>query len=224
MHRIPFRHSLSGKILRRPVVFMLAGIYASSDSWLLNGKDNALPYLLSNNGYDIWLGNNRGNLYAKQNIWHDSKEREFWNFSWHEMSIFDMPAMINYIIKYTGEPRMHFIGISQGGTCLLVLNSIFPEYNVVFKTATLLAPVVYVSHARGRLAKVFGPLLGTQNYISNLLEGVEMISTNKFVKKFLSMVCTENEQPLVCGSRLWPVLGYDTKYLNMVRILEINNF
>lgn len=220
LHRIPIVKQISNNetyILRRPVVFLLAGIYASADAWLLNGPENSLPYLFSRNGFDVWLGNNRGNVYSRHNVFYNSSEREFWNFSWHEMSIYDMPAMIDFIRSYTGEQKMHFIGISQGGTIFLVLNSVLPQYNNAFKTATLLAPVAYVSDTHGSLAKIFGPLLGTRNYVSKILEGVEMVSTNKYVKQLLSMACLENEKPLVCASRLWPAAGYDTQLLNKVK-------
>ncbi|XP_037953654.1 lipase 3-like [Teleopsis dalmanni] len=221
LHRIPYLHPIQKTVLRRPVVFLLAGIYASSDAWLLNGQENSLPYLLSKSGFDVWLGNNRGNIYCRRNIWYNTTDREFWDFSWHEMSVYDMPATIEYIIKKTGEPKMHFVGISQGGTVFLVLNSMLPQYNAVFKTATLLAPVAYVSNTKGSLAKVFGPILGTRNYISKLLEGVEMVSTNKIVKQFLSMACLENERPSVCVSRLWPAVGYDTEHLNKTLLPDI---
>ncbi|XP_013114395.2 lipase 3 [Stomoxys calcitrans] len=224
LHRIPILQQFpygSQRVIRRPVVFMLAGIYASSDAWLLNGRENSLPYLLSRHGFDVWLGNNRGNVYSRQNIFHNASDPEFWNFSWHEMSIYDMTAMVDFIRAYTGERRMHFIAISQGGTVFLVLNSMLPQYNQVFKTATLLAPVAYVSNTKGSLAKIFGPLLGTRNYVSKVLEGVEMVSTNKYVKKLLSMACLENERPLVCVSRLWPAAGYDTQLLNKTLLPDI---
>lgn len=219
LHRIPSVQTWKNRInntLRKPVAFLLAGIYASSDAWLLNGHENSLPYLLWRNGFDVWLGNNRGNIYSRENIYYNSTDREFWQFSWHEMSVYDMPATIDYIRMYTGEQKMHFIGISQGGTIFLVLNSMLPQYNQAFKTATLLAPVAYVSNTKGSLAKVLGPILGTRNYVSKVLESVEMVSTNKYVKKLLSMACLENEKPLVCVSRLWPAAGYDTQLLNKV--------
>ncbi|XP_073819186.1 lipase 3 isoform X1 [Musca autumnalis] len=224
LHRIPYLQRFSDgrvRVLRRPVILLLAGIYASSDAWLLNGPDNSLPYLLSRNGFDVWLGNNRGNIYSRHNVFLNASDPEFWNFSWHEMGVYDMTAIMEFIRGYTAEKRMHFIGISQGGTVFLVLNSMLPQYNDVFKTATLLAPVAYVSNTKGALAKVFGPLLGTRNYVSKVLEGVEMVSTNKYVKKLLSMACLENERPLVCVSRLWPAAGYDTELLNKTLLPDI---
>lgn len=212
-------YSSSYCIVRRPVVLLMAGIYASSDVWLLNGPTDSLPYILSRHGFDVWLGNNRGNIYSRENIWYNDTEREFWNFSWHEMSIYDLPAMLDFIRAHTGEQRMHFVGLSQGATILLVLNSMLPQYNRVFKTAVLLAPVTYVGHSRASLAKIFGPILGTRNYISKMLEGVEMVSTNRFIKKLLSMACLSSEPAIMCVSRLWPVVGYNTNMLNMVIIL-----
>jgi len=122
----------------------------------------------------VWLGNNRGNIYCRKNMWTNTTEREFWDFSWHEMGVYDLPAQVDYVLRTTGQRAMHFVGISQGGTVFLVLNSMMPQYNAVFKSATLLAPVAYVSNTKSGLAKVIGPVLGTRNYVSKMLEGVEM--------------------------------------------------
>ncbi|XP_017037947.1 lipase 3 [Drosophila kikkawai] len=221
LHRIPQVDPERGSLLRRPAVFLLSGLYASSDVWLLNGREDSLAYLLWRAGYDVWLGNNRGNIYCRKNLWRNTTEREFWDFSWHEMGVYDMPAQVDYVLRSTGQRAIHFVGISQGGTVFLVMNSMLPQYNAVFKSATLLAPVAYVSNTKSGLAKIIGPVLGTRNYVSKMLEGVEMFSTNKFFKKFLSMTCLENEKPLVCISRLWPAVGYDTRFLNKTLLPDL---
>lgn len=57
---------------------------------------------------------------------HDPK---FWDFSWHEIGIFDIPASIDYILKYTNQTKLSYVGHSQGVTSFFVMLSELPEYN-----------------------------------------------------------------------------------------------
>jgi lysosomal acid lipase/cholesteryl ester hydrolase len=36
--------------------------------WLANDADKAPPLILADQGYDVWLGNNRGNRFAKGHV------------------------------------------------------------------------------------------------------------------------------------------------------------
>jgi lysosomal acid lipase/cholesteryl ester hydrolase len=55
----------------------------------------------------------------------------------------DLPAMFNYILKYTGQKDLHYIGHSMGTTILFALLSTKPEYNLKIKMAICLAPVAF---------------------------------------------------------------------------------
>lgn len=107
-------------------------------------------YNLADAGFDVWLGNARGNVHSRYHNTldpdHDEQKYEFFDFSWEEIGTQDLPAMIDYILEYTGRDKLHYIGHSQGGTVFLVLNSLRPEYNQKIESAHLLAGVGYMEH------------------------------------------------------------------------------
>ena len=50
-----------------PVVFLQHGLLSSANAWIKNNK-NSLSYKLAQEGYNVWVGNNRGtNPYASTN-------------------------------------------------------------------------------------------------------------------------------------------------------------
>ena len=70
------------------------GLLSSSDSFITNDEDKALAFVLANRGYDVWLGNNRGNKYGKKHIQYSTEGKAFWDFSFDEMAIYDLPAAL----------------------------------------------------------------------------------------------------------------------------------
>lgn len=62
-----------------------------------------LGFILADAGYDVWLGNARGNTYSKRHISLKHDDSQFWDFSWHEMAYYDIPAEIDYIYKIRGK-------------------------------------------------------------------------------------------------------------------------
>jgi lysosomal acid lipase/cholesteryl ester hydrolase len=46
------------------VVFMQHGLFATAGTFIKYADDNTPVFNLAREGYDIWVGNNRGNLYT----------------------------------------------------------------------------------------------------------------------------------------------------------------
>ncbi|KAG0421128.1 hypothetical protein HPB47_002974, partial [Ixodes persulcatus] len=85
-------------------------------------------FILADAGYDVWLGNSRGNTYSSH-ISFTRKDRKFWDFSVDELASEDLPAMIDTILKITGKEKLQFVGWSQGALVMFALLSEKPEYN-----------------------------------------------------------------------------------------------
>lgn len=53
----------------------------------------------------------------------------------------DLPAMIDYVLNYTKQQTLHYIGHSMGTTTLFILLSMKPEYNSKINLGICLAPI-----------------------------------------------------------------------------------
>ena len=99
-----------------PVVFMQHGLFDSSFNWVTNGPQNSPAFILARQGYDVWLGNNRGNKYSRQNtkIDPDLDAAEFFDYDFELLGDYDLPAQIDYVREKTGVQRVSYVGHSQG--------------------------------------------------------------------------------------------------------------
>lgn len=132
----------------KQVAFLMHGMLSSSGDWVLMGPQTSLVYMLADLGYDVWMGNSRGNRYSNTHISRDNTTREYWDFSWHEIGVYDLPAMIDYALTYTGRQKLHYIGHSMGTTVYIVLISERPEYGNKVISSQLLAPAAYMHNVR----------------------------------------------------------------------------
>jgi lysosomal acid lipase/cholesteryl ester hydrolase len=154
LHRIPFSRSehLERKSRARqgggkeqttikPVVLLWHGCLMSSEVWVATPNMNeSLAFTLAEAGFDVWLGNTRGNKYSCKHRKFKPSEEIFWDFSMDQFAHFDLPDSIDYILNLTGVTSLSFIGFSQGsaiGFSALSLNS---ELNRKVNLFVALAP------------------------------------------------------------------------------------
>ncbi|XP_070509089.1 lipase 3-like [Chironomus tepperi] len=140
--------------VRKPPCFLIHGVIESSLEYLQLQQDS-LPFVLSDNGFDVYLGNARGNQYTAHRKY-DKNSSEFWDFGWHEIGILDLPPMIDYVLNFTGHEKLFFIGFSQGATVGMVLLSMLPEYNQKIEQIHLAGPAVFMSHFVNPIMKFHG--------------------------------------------------------------------
>lgn len=102
------------------------------------------------------MGNARGNTYSKNHVRYNENQSEFWDFSFHELAIFDLPASIDYVLHETNRTSLHYIGHSQGTTSFFILGSERPEYMKKIFLMQALAPIVFFKYCKSPPLVVLG--------------------------------------------------------------------
>ncbi|XP_063546226.1 lipase 3-like [Cydia strobilella] len=160
---------------KKRIILLHHGLLGSSADWILLGPKKALPYILSDEGHDVWMANARGNYYSRAHVSLNLNSDEYWNFSWQEIGERDLPAILDYIRKTNNSTEpIDYIGHSMGATALLVLLSVEHNYNRYIRIAFLLAPLAFMAHTRGPMemmatmeATWLINLLGTREFAPN---------------------------------------------------------
>ncbi|EFN89157.1 lipase 3 [Harpegnathos saltator] len=213
IHRIPGSPQWRKKE-KKKIVFMQHGIFASSDSWVIFGPGKDLAFLLADQGYDVWIGNVRGNSYGRSHVNMTVYDRKFWQFSFHEMAIMDLPAIFDYIFNHTGQKSMHYIGHSMGTTMLFILLSMKPEYNAKIELSICFTPVASwkeVSPTFRQIAytaPVVTELLARYNVYDIFAQCASIITT-------LRALCHDGAATQsICITILFLIVGADPPQLN----------
>lgn len=155
LFRIPYGKVPSDGKPRKPV-FLQHGMTLNSGIYV-NVGNKSLAFILADAGYDVWMGNFRGSLYGKGHQSLQFDDSEFWNFSFHENGIFDLPPQIDLVYKLTKQ-KIIFIGYSLGSTAVYVYSSVFPS--VAKEKLDIIinfAPSVFIEDA-GFLFEIVGRL------------------------------------------------------------------
>lgn len=135
--------------IKRTPVLLGHGLTDSSDGWIYNTEELAPGYVLANQGYDVWLINIRGNRHSRENTHLSPDKKEFWNFSFHENGLIDIPSVVDYIIEKTGFSKVIYVGHSQGGSMIFALCSMDPNYcSSKISGIVALAPAIYLDNNR----------------------------------------------------------------------------
>ncbi|KXN87367.1 hypothetical protein AN958_08919 [Leucoagaricus sp. SymC.cos] len=162
LHRLPGKRGEKrkkpGTSTGKPVVYLHHGLLMNSEVWVcLTNPERSLAFVLAEQGYDVWLGNNRGNKYSKKSIHHGPNTSGFWdysidNFAWH-----DIPDTINHILQVTKAPQLSYIGFSQGTAQAFAALSIHPQLNEKINVFIALAPAMSPAGLAAPIVDDFSP-------------------------------------------------------------------
>ncbi|XP_013370352.1 PREDICTED: lipase member J isoform X3 [Chinchilla lanigera] len=179
-----------------------------------------IPYGKTNNnnsdaGYDVWMGNSRGNTWSRKHMYLQTDSQEFWAFSFDEMAKYDLPASIDFIVKRTGQEEIFYIGHSQGTTIAFIAFSTIPKIAKRIKVFFALAPVFSVAHTKSPLIKMAYTLKSIIKAFSGNKDFLPKTSFNNFIG---SNFCSLHSFDQICLRTLFMMFGYDPENLNMSRL------
>ena len=58
-----------------PVVYLQHGLMDSSDSFVIHYENKSIGLVLANRGYDVWIGNIRGNKHSNEHVKYNRKDK-----------------------------------------------------------------------------------------------------------------------------------------------------
>ncbi|KAJ3658391.1 hypothetical protein Zmor_010131 [Zophobas morio] len=222
-HRIP--HGIDNPVVGTKPVLLMHGASCSSADFVNMGPERSLGYILADKGYDVWIGNARGTAWSRNHTTLDvvTDAAEFFDFSWHEVGYYDLPAAIDYILDVNGDDSLHYVGHSYGTTNFLVLATTRPEYNSKIKLASLLAPVSRMEHQKNQLLVIVAKYIDRIAALADKYHLYEIPLVDQ-IREIGVSLCSQPAYFSVCEKILFTIVGEDEPEfdLNKIAVLLTN--
>ncbi|XP_047004161.1 lipase 3-like [Schistocerca americana] len=213
MYRIP--SSPKATYPSKYPILVMHGLESSAADWVVMGPDKAFAYILADAGYDVWLGNARGNKYSRNHTTLNPDKSDFWQFSWHEIGYFDLPAMIDYILDQTRRTDLFYAGHSQGTTSFYVMASTRSDYNAKIRVMFSLAPVAFMDNMASPLFQILAQFVEILSVLTQLIGLNEFNPNNEFMQLVTELMCSDGAFTQdICSNLMFMIGGFNEAEMN----------
>ncbi|NXO44987.1 LIPM Lipase, partial [Locustella ochotensis] len=215
LNRIPHGRGDARRPGSKYPVLLVHGFCQDGGVWVDNFPDNSLAFILADAGYDVWIGNNRGNSWSRRHHNLSIDSEEFWDFSFHEMAMYDLPAMVDFILRQTEQRRLYYVGHAQGSSLGFIAFSSFPHLAKKIRFFFALAPFYTLRHVKGPLLR----MLFLPDVVIKYRFGTrELVLIPRKEKQYLVERCSTLPEADECSYSIFALGGYDKMNLNTSRM------
>lgn len=145
-HLIDPNESISLRHAKKPILLQ-HGLLSCSGAWLTPGQ-NSLPFYFWEQGYDVWMGNNRCGFEPKHTFYEGNlmHNEEFWDWDIRAFAGYDLPCIIDNVLAHKPQhEKLVLVAHLQGCTqsFLMLRNSDMKAYHRKIDYFFALAPAVF---------------------------------------------------------------------------------
>ncbi|KAH7708702.1 Protein LIPL-1 [Aphelenchoides avenae] len=217
LHRIPHgKNEKPGTNVSKEIIFLQHGFECASSNWVANLPPQSAGFLYADAGYDVWMGNIRGNTYSRLSVNSDPDEHAFWQFSFDEMVQYDLDALIGTALNVTGKDSLYYVGHSQGSLIMFAKLAEDPTFHTKIKKFFALGPVGQVQNMEGLMAFLAKFFYYGARLLFEILGQGEFLPNNWFMKLVAQTFCGSSTAPL-CDNLVFLLFGPESNQFNVSR-------
>ncbi|KAI6199149.1 Lipase [Aphelenchoides besseyi] len=218
LHRIPWGIKGKGRLRaeKKPVIFLQHGLIASSADWVLNLPSQSAGFIFADAGFDVWMGNVRGNFYSTKHV--NESYTDYWNFTWDEMALYDIPAMIDGVLKITESEFLYYVGHSQGTEIMFTRLSLQDGFEKKIKKFFALAPVATVTYVKGLLSYLGDKFDGQLEKVFYWFGARQFLGHNVITDFFSVLICGSKFISPLCRNVMFQIAGPESNQWNNTRL------
>ncbi|KAL1413937.1 hypothetical protein MTO96_007986 [Rhipicephalus appendiculatus] len=199
-----------------PPVILMHALLFSSNVWVVNGPEQSLPYVLADAGFDVWLGNVRGNSQSRH-VNYTFYQKELWDFSFEEMSEFDLPDTIDLVLNVTGHNKTFVIGHSMGAAMTFALLTEKPEYNDKILLFSAMAPAVRIHNMTSQIRHIM-PFMDDLAPLAALFGRYDFLYHDRLIDFTVKTLCRYPVCRAFCPWFISFASGQQTQPINATRL------